>query len=90
MFDLDLKYSKIKKIFKTNTTDYENVKKMLWGNFPKIKNIFLTCILHSEYPVISWNDFTSIVNKCKIPDSKSCNLATIDRIYIATNVNQNV
>ncbi len=85
-----MKYSKIKKIFKTNTTDYENVKKLLWANFPKIKNIFLTCILHSEYPVISWNDFTSIVNKCKIPDNKSCNLSTIDRIYIATNVNQNV
>ena len=89
MFELDMKYSKIRKIFKTNNNDYEAVKKMLWNNFPKIKNVFLTCLVHSEYPIVSWNDFTVFCNKCKITDNKSCNLATIDRIYIATNVNQN-
>jgi len=46
-------------------------------------------MLHSEYPIVSWNDFTIFCNRCKIPD-KACNLSTIDRIYIATNVNQNV
>ena len=89
MFDLDIKYSKIRKIFKTNTNDFEAVKRLLWTNYTKIKNVFLTAVLHSDYPIVSWNDFTLFCNKCKIPDSKSCNLATIDRIYIATNVNQN-
>lgn len=40
--------------------------------------------------MVSWNDFSLICNKCKIPDNKTCNLSTIDRIFIATNVNQNV
>ena len=87
MFELDMKYSKIKKIFKTNNNEYEAVKKMLWNNYSKIKNVFLTCLVHSEYPIVSWNDFTVFCNKCKIVDAKTCNLATIDRIYIATNVN---
>lgn len=90
MFELDMKYSKIKKIFKANTNEYEAVKKLLWNNFPKIKNVFLTCLVHSDYPIVSWNDFTLFCNKCKIVDNKTCNLATIDRIYIATNVNQNL
>lgn len=90
MFDLDFKYTKIKKVFKNNANECEAVRSLLWKHFKQIKNIFLTSILNSEYPVISWNDFTIICNKCKIPDNKACNLATIDRIYIATNVNQNI
>ena len=45
-------------------------------------------ILNSEYPIISWNDFTIFCNKCKLVD-KFCNLAIIDTIYIATNVTLN-
>lgn len=88
-FELDFKYTKIQKIFKNHVHECEAVKNMLWKNFNSIKNVYLTAIINSEYPVISWNDFTIICNKCKIPD-KICNLSTIDRIYIATNVNQNV
>ena len=36
--------------------------------------------------MISWNDFTLLCNRCQIVD-KNCNLATIDRVFIATNVN---
>jgi hypothetical protein len=90
IFEMDFKYTKIKKIFKNHAHECESVKNLLWKNFEKIKNVFLTAILNSEYPVVSWNDFTIICNKCKIPDNKACNLSTIDRIFIATNVNQNV
>lgn len=89
IFELDFKYTKIKKIFKANNTECENVKNLLWKNFNKIKNIFLNAIVSSEYPTVSWNDFSLICNKCKIVD-KVCNFSTIDRIFIATNVNQNV
>jgi hypothetical protein len=89
VFELDFKYTKIRKVFKNHTQECEAVKALLWKHFERIKNVYLTAILNSEYPVISWNDFTIICNKCKIPD-KVCNLSTIDRIYIATNVNQNV
>ena len=86
VFELDMKYTKIKKVFKNNHSECEIITNLLWKNFEKIKNIFLTCIINSEYPVVSWNDFTILCNRCKIPD-KVCNLSTIDRIYIATNVN---
>lgn len=89
IFELDFKYTKIRKIFKNNEKECDSVKSLLWKNFARIKNVFLTAVLNSEYPVVSWNDFTVICNKCKIPD-KACNLSTIDRLYIATNVNQNV
>lgn len=89
-FELDFKYTKIRKIFKNHVGEFEAIKALLWKNYEKLKNIFLTAILNSEYPVVSWNDFTIICNKCKIPDNKACNLSTIDRIFIATNVNQNV
>lgn len=89
MFALDFKYTKIKKIYKGDPAQVEKVKEILWKNFDKIKNIFLTGILTSEYPVITWNDFTLLSNKCKIPD-KACNVATVDRIFIASNINQNI
>ena len=89
IFEMDFKYTKIKKIFKNNPQECENVKNLLWKNYAKLKNIYLTNILSSEYPVISWNDFSIFCNKCKIPD-KACNLSTIDRVFIATNVNQNI
>ena len=86
MFDLDFKYCKVRKMFKNNVAECDSIEAVLWKHFIKIKNVFLTAIINSEYPVVSWNDFTIFCNKCKIPD-KVCNLSTIDRIYIATNVN---
>mmetsp|Transcript_33982 Transcript_33982/g.33126 ORF Transcript_33982/g.33126 Transcript_33982/m.33126 type:complete len:307 (+) Transcript_33982:58-978(+) len=61
----------------------------LWGiaekHFKKLKDIFLTLACRSIYPCISWIDFTNYCEICKIPD-KSVVLATIDRLFIATNV----
>ena len=85
MFDLDFGYSKIVRIIQKNDNELENVKNLFWLNYTKIKNVYLTCILNSEYPVITWNDFTLICNKCKVVD-KVCNLSIIDTVYIATNV----
>jgi hypothetical protein len=64
------------------------VKDVLWENYARIKSLYLAIIVNSEYPVITWNDFTILVNKSKIVD-KNCNLSTIDRVYIATNVSFN-
>ena len=57
----------------------------MWENYNRLRNIFLTLITASEYPIISWNDFTIFCNKCKVVD-KNVNLSIIDTIYIATNV----
>jgi hypothetical protein len=88
MFETDFGYSKIHRIIKNNDMELEMVKETLWLNYVKIKGVYLHCTVNSEYPIMTWNDFTILCNKIKIID-KNCNLATIDRIYIATNVNFN-
>lgn len=88
MFELDFNYSKINRVIKHDEEELYKVKSILWKNYRQIKNIYVNGIVNSEYPVITWNDFTIICNKCKIVD-KFCNLSTIDRVYIATNVTFN-
>jgi hypothetical protein len=87
MFELDFGYTKIEgRLMKTSSQqEIEKVKTILYENYAVIKNIYLTCIINSEYPNLTWNDFTQLCYKCKIID-KNMNLATIDRIFIATNV----
>lgn len=64
------------------------MKELYWNNYARLKNIYLNLILNSEYPIITWNDFTIFCNKCKVVD-KNINLSIIDTIYIATNVSLN-
>lgn len=85
---MDLSYSKIARIIKNNDSELQSVKDLIWDNYSRLRNIFLTLILNSEYPIITWNDFTILCNKCKVVD-KICNLSIIDTIYIATNVSLN-
>ena len=50
-----------------------------------LNSIFINLISTSIYPCISWIDFSNFVNECKIVDGKNLQLATIDRLFIATN-----
>lgn len=54
-------------------------------NFVYLKDLFTTLICKSSFPNISWIDFTNYCEQSKIPD-KNVVLATIDRLFIATNV----
>eukprot|EP00347_Sterkiella_histriomuscorum_P011119 403373687 len=88
IFELDFSYSKIARIIKNNEEELQNVKELFWSNYIRLRNIYLTLILNSEYPIITWNDFTIFCNKCKVVD-KNISLSIIDTIYIATNVSLN-
>jgi hypothetical protein len=57
MFDQDFNYSKINRVIRI-PEELIVAKEFLWANYKKIKNVYLTCIVNSEYPIISWNDFT--------------------------------
>jgi hypothetical protein len=50
-----------------------------------LKKIYITLISMSDYPNISWLDFVNFIKDCKILD-KQLPLATIDRLFIAANV----
>ena len=54
-------------------------------HFKKLNDIFITLSAKSMLPNISWIDFTTFCDHCKVLD-KNVVLATIDRLFIATNV----
>jgi hypothetical protein len=58
MFETDWGYTKIFRIIKNNDKELYKVKKVLWKNYQKIKEIFTSESGLSSYPNISWNDFT--------------------------------
>ena len=62
---------------------------MIQKYYEKLKNVYLKLQSHSHsYPVVGVNDFTSFAQKTNILD-KNLNLATLDRVFIATNVSFN-
>ena len=54
-------------------------------NIAKLKDIFISLACKSMFPNISWIDFSVFTDSCKILD-KNVVLSTIDRLFIATNV----
>jgi hypothetical protein len=58
---------------------------VIWKYFAKLKDIFITMASRSNFPSVTILDFTSFCDVCKIMD-KNVNLSTIDRLFIATNV----
>jgi hypothetical protein len=58
---------------------------VIWKNFSRLKDIFITMASRSNFPSVTLLDFTTFCDICKIMD-KNVNLSTIDRLFIATNV----
>ena len=85
MFEVDWVYTKIFRFIKGNEKELNLVKKVLWRNYSKIKELFTSESGLSSYPSISWNDFTAFCYYCQLVD-KNLNLSSLDMIFIATNV----
>ena len=58
---------------------------MLFKYYIQLKDIFMLLVTKSNYPHISWLDFSDYCIACNIPD-KNCSFANIDTAFIATNV----
>jgi len=83
-FEADMAYSKIKK-FTVDQNTYNEVTEVLFKHIRKIKDIFTYGIGTSSFPSISWMDFSGMCQSWRIND-KNLSIATIDRVFIATNV----
>jgi hypothetical protein len=59
---------------------------IIWQNFAKLKDIFINLASKSNFPSVTNLDFTTFCDTCKMIDGKTFNLADIDRLFIATNV----
>eukprot|EP00347_Sterkiella_histriomuscorum_P002614 403367462 len=84
MLDDDMKYWKCHRFIKEEN-DKIACEKIIRQNAVLLKKIFMTEVCNSGFPNISWIDFSNYCEKCKIFD-KNILLSTIDRIFIATNV----
>ncbi|CDW89852.1 UNKNOWN [Stylonychia lemnae] len=94
--DHDYKYWKIPRFVKDPGEVCKSINHLIYlqqqkcfdyviQNFTKLKEIFITIASRSSFPNISWIDFTTFCEQCKVLD-KNVVLATIDRLFIATNV----
>lgn len=83
-FELDVGYSKIMKASGSQEV-FEEVTSILFEHIRQIKDIFTYGIATSSFPSISWMDFSNMCQHWKIID-KNLSYATIDRVFIATNV----
>jgi hypothetical protein len=85
MFGNDMKHSKISRVVKEES-EFKAVVSTLRANFRQIKEIFDNTAASSNYPTISWLDFTDFSTMCQLLDKKFLNTAAIDRLFIAVNV----
>ena len=85
MAALDLQYWKIGPKMIKDEEDREAVNVILAKHFYLLKKIFIHLSSKSSYPAIGQLDYFHFVQKSKITD-KNVNIATVDRAFIATNV----
>jgi len=88
-FEQDVEFSKLPRLFKKEQDEFKQVKECLFVHYEKIINIFAFYVGISSYPTISLNDFTSFAHYTKILDNKYINLASLDLLFVATNVSAN-
>ncbi|CDW82841.1 UNKNOWN [Stylonychia lemnae] len=84
-FQKDIDNSKLARFIK-DIFEYRRVCDVLIEYTALIKDIFTYSIALSSFPSISWIDFTNLCTQWQIPDNKTCTMQTIDRVFIATNV----
>eukprot|EP00347_Sterkiella_histriomuscorum_P008584 403344534 len=80
----DFKYWKVNKFVK-DSKDLEEIEETFRENIRPLKNIYLTMISLSNYPNLTWLDFVNFIKQCNIIDERT-QIATIDRMFIAANV----
>jgi hypothetical protein len=88
MCTADIHYSKILRLCREDS-DKEILTQTIEKYYLKIKNIFLHYVANSDtYPAIGIKEFTTFCYRSKILD-RNLNLATMDRLFITTNVSTN-
>ena len=81
-FSKDISRWKVQRFVK-DEEDYNNVWKILEQNVLYLKTMYIILISNSNFPSITWNDFTTFVNNWKLID-ENLQLSTVDRLFIAT------
>lgn len=69
--------------FVKDESDYNQVCQIIEDNVIYLKTAYICLISSSNFPAITWNDFTTFVNASKLLDD-NLTLSTVDRAFIAT------
>lgn len=85
MFLDDIRFWKIGRFIKDDN-DRERTMQVVGKYFIKIKKVFTSLICQSGFPNITWIDFGSFCERCKIIDGKGVTISTVDRSFIAATV----
>ena len=85
MFQKDIESWKMSRVIK-DMFEYRRVCDVLIEHAEMIKDLFNNPLALSSFPSISWIDFGNMCVAWKIPDNRTCTMQTIDRVFIATNV----
>ena len=81
-FAKDISRWKVQRFVK-DEEDYNNVCKILEQNALYLKTMYITLISVSNFPSVTWNDFTAFVSSWRLID-ENLQLSTVDRLFIAT------
>jgi len=84
-FSHDFRYWKCKRFIKEKH-DYEDLCNVVKDNYLFLKNTFIVLSCNSIWPYVDRNDFTIFARKCNFLENPPVLQATIDRLYIAVNV----
>lgn len=84
-FEYDCQYWKISRFIK-DQLELRRTCDVVQKYYAQIYEVFIDQTSKSSYPSITWIDFCNWCEKCKIPDNKTCTMQTVDRLFIATNV----
>ena len=81
-----LKQWKINRITKDQEAVKE-VEEVCWRYIKQLKELYISLISDSGFPYLTWLDFANFIKQINVVDERTP-LATIDRIFIAANVEE--
>ncbi len=84
MLSNDFRMWKISRIVK-EANEIKQIEQVFQNNVKDLKQIYLTLISNSTYPNLTWLDFVNYAKSCDIID-ENMPMSTVDRLFIATNV----
>eukprot|EP01016_Furgasonia_blochmanni_P027031 TRINITY_DN28566_c0_g2_i1.p1 TRINITY_DN28566_c0_g2~~TRINITY_DN28566_c0_g2_i1.p1 ORF type:complete len:209 (-),score=43.14 TRINITY_DN28566_c0_g2_i1:59-625(-) len=84
MFELDFKYTRIDRIA-NQEEELNSLRNLIRTKYYwSIINIFMTYNALSQYPSLTWIDFTNFCKEAKLVD-KYTQMDELDRLFVATN-----
>ena len=81
-FENDWKLTKVPKLVK-DKEELEQIKELLKGEYPRLKNMWLAMTCESSYPNVSSNDYAVWCQRCNFLSKEGVSGAELDTVQIS-------